>query len=256
MIPSDPRLLQRVIGWHAAFTLATASLVALLGPELLLLREAQVLPAMGSLFIAVLLGGGLGTLRNYRSLLRHEPLIRTLTLGSRTVEPSKIKSLSNELWRSVAGWATPSVATLGLSALAWRPPIIDLKTGLSLALLGVGIVAAATLPFYVLVRSAFARMFGIVPADVMRDVLENAEFKHLPQGRLLRQLLAAVVTWLVLFYRDILSTHRPAGGDELLIFGMMPVVFIFGAAAIALVGVSLATQPPRQETVEKFFPKP
>ncbi len=94
--------------------------------------------------------------------------------------------------------------------------------------------------------SGFASLFPLAFAALY--------WRRATKAGAIASLLAAVITWLVLFYRDILSTNRPAGGDELLIFGMMPVVFIFGAAAIALVGVSLATQPPRRETVEKFFP--
>lgn len=94
--------------------------------------------------------------------------------------------------------------------------------------------------------SGFASLFPLAFAA--------AYWKRATRAGALASLAAATVTWLVLFYRDILVTDRPPGVDELLIFGMMPVVFIFGAALVALVTVSLLTQPPRRETVEKFFP--
>jgi SSS family solute:Na+ symporter len=62
------------------------------------------------------------------------------------------------------------------------------------------------------------------------------------------------VTWLVLFYRDIIAT-KPPGEDELLIWDMMPVAPIFLASVAALVIVSLLTRPPRDSTLDKFFPR-
>jgi SSS family solute:Na+ symporter len=67
-------------------------------------------------------------------------------------------------------------------------------------------------------------------------------------------LITMGVTWLVLFYRDIIAT-KPPGEDELLIWGMMPVAPIFLASVAALVIVSLLTRPPRDSTLDKFFPR-
>ena len=60
-----------------------------------------------------------------------------------------------------------------------------------------------------------------------------------------------------MFYRDILAVKPVGSGDEeLLIAGMMPVTFIFAAAAVVLVVVSWFTRPPRPETLEHFFDLP
>jgi signal transduction histidine kinase len=194
MIATDPRLPTRVLSWHGVLTLCTAALVALLAPELLLLRDAQVTAAMGSLFVAVLLGGSVGTLRAWWALRRHRYLLRALALGSGSVEPFELRALSNEVWSMTAWWVIPSVITLALSATVWRPPIIDLPTGVSLTLLGVVILATATLPFYVLVRSSFARALELASHQVMGEVLERAARERLPGRRLQRHLVAAVAT--------------------------------------------------------------
>jgi SSS family solute:Na+ symporter len=60
------------------------------------------------------------------------------------------------------------------------------------------------------------------------------------------------VTWAALFYRDIIAV-KPPGGEELLIFGMMPVTVIVTASAITLVLVSLLTSKPSDSTLRKFF---
>jgi SSS family solute:Na+ symporter len=63
-----------------------------------------------------------------------------------------------------------------------------------------------------------------------------------------------LLTWCILFYRDIIAVKpKGAGGDELLIFGMMPVTWIFAASMITLVLVSLATKAPSPRTIDKFF---
>lgn len=95
--------------------------------------------------------------------------------------------------------------------------------------------------------SGFAGLFPLVFAAVY--------WRRTTAAGALAGLAAASITWLVLFYRDVLGhdTKRP-GDDELLVFGLMPVVFIFAASAIALVGVSLLTRPPAPATVNRYFP--
>jgi solute:Na+ symporter, SSS family len=61
--------------------------------------------------------------------------------------------------------------------------------------------------------------------------------------------------WVVLFARDMAAKSGSDGGDELLVFGMMPVAIIVAASALTLVLVSLVTRPPGEKTVEKFFLK-
>jgi SSS family solute:Na+ symporter len=97
--------------------------------------------------------------------------------------------------------------------------------------------------------SGFAALFPLVWAAVY--------WRRATRAGAIASLLTTVVVWGGLFYRDILAV-KPAGtGDEeLLIAGMMPVTFIFAAAAVVLVVVSWFTQPPRSETIEQFFDLP
>ena len=66
---------------------------------------------------------------------------------------------------------------LGLIALTTilRPNLIDLTTGITLCLLGLVIVAAVSLPFFALVRSAFLKAFELAPHETMREVVEDAQ---------------------------------------------------------------------------------
>ncbi len=61
------------------------------------------------------------------------------------------------------------------------------------------------------------------------------------------------LSWLVLFYRDMIA-EKPPGVEELLVFGMMPVAVMFALSTAALVTVSLLTPPPSQATLARFFP--
>jgi SSS family solute:Na+ symporter len=63
--------------------------------------------------------------------------------------------------------------------------------------------------------------------------------------------LATAATWLFFFAR---ADFGKAAEEDTLVWGMMPVTFIFAASCAALVIASLATRPPSEQTVDKFFP--
>jgi len=63
-------------------------------------------------------------------------------------------------------------------------------------------------------------------------------------------IIVTALVWL-LFFADSGFGDNP----EYLVYGMMPVVFIFAASLITIVLVSLITPAPSDETIEKFFPK-
>ena len=67
------------------------------------------------------------------------------------------------------------------------------------------------------------------------------------QGAIASVFVTAVV-WLILFARADFGMHYGLIGD------VMPAAVIFAACLITFVGVSLATKPPSDETIEKFFP--
>jgi len=92
--------------------------------------------------------------------------------------------------------------------------------------------------------SGFASLFPIAFAAVY--------WKRTTRAGAISSLVVTTLVWSALFYRDILL-KKPGMDDELLIGGMMPVAFIFGASVLTLVVVSLLTQPPSTKTIEKFF---
>jgi len=61
-------------------------------------------------------------------------------------------------------------------------------------------------------------------------------------------IIAVIAVWFTFFAMS-------GFGEELTLFGVLPVVYCFMAGATAMVLVSLATRPPSDETIDKFFPK-
>lgn len=194
MIDAAARLIRRVLGWQILFTLAVSSLVSLLAPPMLLLRNDIAVVAGRALLLAILAGGAVTLFRSWWSLRRHRFVLRVLALGSRSVEPFEMQELEGEPWHVTLGWVGPSFVALGLVATIARPGILDLTTGISLGLLGAVIVAAASLPLHVFVRSAVLRAIELSPPEVMREVAEAAQRSGAPRRKVARRLLAAVAT--------------------------------------------------------------
>jgi solute:Na+ symporter, SSS family len=63
--------------------------------------------------------------------------------------------------------------------------------------------------------------------------------------------LATGAVWLLLFWDSDWGANR-----TYLFLDMMPVATIVAASALSLIGVSLVTRPPNEETLERFFPTP
>ncbi|HMJ12857.1 MAG TPA: hypothetical protein VK524_15655, partial [Polyangiaceae bacterium] len=187
------RLASRVLVYNALFSAGSAALVGVLAPALLLIKGRTQQSAMLALF-AVVCGAGLVSLAySHWVMQRHRFLLRSLALGSSALEPREIAELADEPWRLTLGWLLPNL--LGLAALGWFGPAqIDRITAINLSLLGMVITAAATLPFYVLVRSEVCDVTELAPRELMREVLDKAERTRVPALRVSRRILAAIAT--------------------------------------------------------------
>ncbi|MEL6897527.1 MAG: sodium:solute symporter family protein, partial [Planctomycetota bacterium] len=100
--------------------------------------------------------------------------------------------------------------------------------------------------------SGFSALFPIVFAALY--------WRRLSAAGAISGVLAAATSWGILMYQGINSPgglrsfvlRLPIGEDGAEI---MPVVVMFLSSLITMVVVSLITPPPRQETIDKFFPK-
>ena len=166
---------RRVLAWQAAFALGTAFLVAPLVPRLLLLSGPVQEAITRVLLYSVGTGGVVALIHNALVLARHRALFVALVSEPSTVKAPDLAVLAEDSGRVVTGWVAPPLAGLALTGTLFRPALVDLTTGVSVALLGTVFVAAASLPLSVLIRGTFARCFEAAPPDVMRSVVESEE---------------------------------------------------------------------------------
>lgn len=192
MTIADPKLLFRVVGWTVVFTVGTALLAAIAAPRLLLLHGAAETDTMVAILLSIGLGGLVASARGARALARHRFVLRALALGSQTVEPHEMEALTNEAKSIATAWVAPPLVSLGLLPAAWRPARLDVATATSVALLAAVIVASASLPLLMLLRTAFLRTLELADVTVMRVVVEQAEQRGLTHKRVARRLLIAV----------------------------------------------------------------
>ncbi len=89
--------------------------------------------------------------------------------------------------------------------------------------------------------SGFASLFPLVFASIY--------WRRVTKAGAIASIVVAAAVWFFLFARAGFGAE-----GEPLVLGLMPVTFIFGAAAAALVIVSLLTRPPAAATVEKYLP--
>ena len=101
----------------------------------------------------------------------------------------------------------------------------------------------AVFPLGVWCFSGFAALFPLVVAALY--------WRRTTRAGAFASILTTAVVWFALF------RESDYGADaSYAIFGLMPVVVIFGCSTLALVAVSLVTRAPSAETLARFFPEP
>jgi len=99
--------------------------------------------------------------------------------------------------------------------------------------------------------SGFASLFPLIVAALY--------WRRLTKAGAYASILTAIGTWSYLFYQSDFAKNPSYSvtlhwGEES--YPMMPVVVMFFSSLLAMVVVSLATRPPSEKTLTKFFPEP
>jgi signal transduction histidine kinase len=188
------RLVRRVLALQAVFALLGALLVALLAPRLLLLSGRVAIEGAAALGAGVLMGGLAAVLLTAARLRRYRGLLKALTVGSgsRTIEAHQLFELGDEPRRVILGWLGASAVGDAIATLPFAPRTLDPSTSVTLCLLGLAIVSAASLPLFVLLRTSFARALVLAPVESMREAVEDAERFGRIRGRVSRRMVLAV----------------------------------------------------------------
>jgi len=193
--PAALRLPQRVLG--AVFLLGVSLFAALLAfaPQFLLLDE-NVERATVTFAGAALIPLGLFCYVLIRAKLRRSQfMLRSLALGLAAIDPDDVARLSSVPAYVTTVFITAVGGGIGLFMLPlFRPSVLDFDTALSLALLGLIILATAALPLYVAVRAAVARALELANPDSMEGLLHQAEASDKARRRLIWRLLFATTT--------------------------------------------------------------
>jgi len=87
--------------------------------------------------------------------------------------------------------------------------------------------------------SGFSALFPVIFAALY--------WKRTTKQGAIASIIAALVTWLYYFHES------GYGGEYMVGPGIVPAAICFGASAVVLVLVSLLTEPPSKETLDKFF---
>ena len=95
--------------------------------------------------------------------------------------------------------------------------------------------------------SGFGGLFPLVFAAVY--------WKRVTRAGAMVSLVVSAGVWGGLLYYDLAVFKKTHAHGEFLVGGVMPVAVIFATCLLTLVLVSLATQPPTQATLAKFFPE-
>jgi SSS family solute:Na+ symporter len=96
----------------------------------------------------------------------------------------------------------------------------------------------------------FSGFSGLFPL-----VLGAIYWKRVTKAGAFASVLAMIATWGVLLYRGLIGPvlGGVAHPEEPLVLGLMPVAWVVLASTVALVAVSLATRPPAEATIRKYF---
>lgn len=192
MNPAASHLVRRVLGWFLTFSLLVALVVALLAPRLLLLSGETAVEGATALGCGILAGGALAVLVRGIRLFRYRFLLRALAVGSHAVEAHQLYELGSEPRRSIVGWLVPSGLGAAVATIPFAPSTLDPNTSVTLCLLGLAILTAASLPLFVVLRTTFARALMLAPPEVMREVVEDADRLGHIAGRVARRMVLAV----------------------------------------------------------------
>ncbi len=194
MNPAAARLASRVIVSLLAFSIATGVLLVFLIPGLLLLDPSVAAGAVDREIMALAVAAVVALSLGFVELRKHRFLLRALALGSRSVEAFEMQELGNQPGRLTRRWLIPHLVAQAIFVTKFRPAVLGITTGTSLALLAAVVVSAASLLFYVVVRSLFLRATELASPETMREVVEAAERAGRARFRIQRRLRTAVAT--------------------------------------------------------------
>jgi signal transduction histidine kinase len=185
------RLVARLIALQLAVHAVTFLLTTVFAPRVLLLEPASSSASLSVVLVIGLLCAAFSTAATVIETRRLRPALRSLAVGSASIEPSDVLSLHAVPARLAIASAAFALA-LALATLIpqLRPQALDTYTDLMLVLLMMTMVSTAALPAYVTMRASVARVLELVPPHVAHAALRS--LGRLALGRVRTRFVAAV----------------------------------------------------------------
>jgi signal transduction histidine kinase len=192
-------LARRVYRWQIGFSLGAAVTLGFTVP--LLLQLSSTLTNQVNTWVVALICGGslLTTLITWFSLKRYRFLLRAVSVDRRegstaTVDAAAVARFAHEPAHLTRIWLLGHCLALGLLLAPFRPERLDWTTAVTVVLLGILMLATASLPLHVLVRHAFLEVIELAPSALMREVITRYERAPATRSRINRRIVIAVAT--------------------------------------------------------------
>jgi signal transduction histidine kinase len=183
-----------VLFTQLTFSLALATLLALLPSLLLLLNRELSISTAQYLFVLTLLSGIASAAHGYLDMRRLDFLLRALAEDSDIVDAKDVSAVGRQASRIGMQWLVPHLISLTVFATPMRPALMDTTTGVAVMLLCGAIAATVALALYATLRSSFVQVVALIPTKVMTEVVLSQENSSESRDRISRRLLMAVVT--------------------------------------------------------------
>ena len=185
---------KRFIAEQGLLTLVAFIALALLCPTVLRLDTGLIVDVVGRTSAVAAMGTLFAVLVAASLVRRHRWVLRALAMGSSAVEPSDVDGLRRLPY--VVAWmrflvSAPCMLALGT---AWvRPPGLSGEAARELALLGVTVLLATSVPGFVLAQKGVGRLFEIAPLEPITERIEALDQAGRLGKRSRQNLVLAVV---------------------------------------------------------------
>jgi len=217
MTPKE--LTVRVALGQLIFSLGVTVTLALLGPTLLLLDQAQARAAVVSISLGLSVALFLSVIQAWNLIWARRGLLSQLSdKRKRQHQHIEIPKLNDDPWHITNAWLFSSVFSILVAMTGFRPAAIPASIALIICLFSAILLAAASLPLLVFVRRAFVRLIEQVPPDIMAEIIDAQLRSGRLRGRTSRRLLAAIATpvgFLVIGSVLIVGAHLRALHDQI-----------------------------------------
>ena len=191
---SPERLATKVIAWQLGFSVITSLALYGLMPSLLLAESEQKDAAL-ALTLAVLLSGSISIAHGWGLVWARRRLLSHLTERENYhLHHIDLPKLNDDPWQIVNVWFYSGVALVTLAMTVTRPAVIPAGDAFTLAVFASIVLAAASLPLFLMVRRDFVALMERVPPGVMADVIDAQVRSRRLRGKTSRRLLAAMAT--------------------------------------------------------------